>query len=63
MLPSSSYDDQVYLYALANPDWFVAESTAITKLVYEALQIAPSSRRRVYLSPDSGFWPRSTLRN
>ena len=52
---SSSYDDQVYLYALVNPDWFVAESAAVTKAIYEALQIAPSSQRSVSISPDSGW--------
>jgi hypothetical protein len=55
MLPSSSYDGQVYLYALANPDWFVEEGDAIIKLVFEALQTAPSNRHRVFISPDSAW--------
>ena len=55
MLSSSSYDNQVYLYALANPDWFVDESESITKFVFEALQLAPSSRHRVSITPDSAW--------
>jgi hypothetical protein len=55
MLSSSSYDSQVYLYALADPDLFVRQNDAVTKLVFEALQLSPTSRHRVTLSPDSGW--------
>lgn len=55
MLNSSSYDSQVYLYALADPEWFVDEGDSITRLVFESLQLAPTSRHRVSISPDSGW--------
>ncbi len=55
MLPSSSYDSQVYLYALANPEWFVDEAQSITRWVFEALQTTPTAQRRVELSPDSAW--------
>jgi hypothetical protein len=70
MLPSSDYDRQVYLYALADPKLFVEQQAAITKLVFQALQLAPSNRHRVAISPESGWveytaldelWKRKTV--
>ena len=55
MLSSSRHDSQIYLYALANPSLFALETDAITRLVFEALQVSPSSRRSVSISPDSGW--------
>jgi hypothetical protein len=55
MLSSSAYDSQVYLYALGNPSVFLRQADIIKKLVYEALDIAPSNRNRISLSQDSAW--------
>jgi hypothetical protein len=55
MLPSSEYDSQLYLYALANPRLFAQETDAITRFVFQALQVSPSANRTFSLSADSGW--------
>lgn len=61
MLSSSSYDSQIYLYALANPDLFVRQSDTIATFVYQTLQLSPTSRHRVFLSPDSAWFEYTAL--
>ncbi len=56
MPPSSPYDSQVYVYALAQPATFAQESNAITRLVLQALKVAPSVNNRLTLSADSGWF-------
>lgn len=56
MLESSDYDQQVYVYALADPAVFVRESAAIARFVYGALKTAPSAKIRIVISPDSGWF-------
>lgn len=55
MLISSANDQKARVYALADPALFVAESKTIEKCVLEALKVAPSSGRRVTISPSSGW--------
>ena len=55
MPSASAYDDKVRLYALADPALFAEQSDAITRFVFEALQVAPSDRHRVYVSPSSAW--------
>jgi hypothetical protein len=55
MSSDSPYDDQVRLYALANTTSFVEQSENIKRLVFQALRVSPSERRRVNISPGSGW--------
>lgn len=51
----SEYDEKVRLYALADTRLLIQESDAITKFVFNALQVKPSVRRRLNISPSSGW--------
>jgi hypothetical protein len=51
----SNYDNKIRLYALADPRALVEENDAIAKFVFEVLQVSPSTRRRVNISPSSGW--------
>ena len=55
MVSASAYDDKIRLYALANPALFAEQSDAIKRFIFEALQVAPSGRHRLYISPSSAW--------
>ena len=55
MLPDSAYGNKIRLYGLANPALFAEQSDAISRFVLEVLQVAPSDRHRVYISPSSAW--------
>jgi hypothetical protein len=52
---SGSFGSKVRVYALANTTLFVDHAEVIKRLVFEAIQVPPSERRRVTVSPGSGW--------
>src|ERR1700730_1265631 len=53
--PMSAYDKKIRLYGLADSRRFSLEGDVITRLVLEALQVTPSDRRRVNISPSNAW--------
>ena len=51
----SEYDEKVRLYALADLRLLAQESDTITKFIFNALQVNSSGRRRLNISPTSGW--------
>jgi hypothetical protein len=51
----SAYDKKIRLYGLADSRRFSLEGDVITRLVLEALQVTPSDRRRVNISPSNAW--------
>jgi hypothetical protein len=52
----TDFDSKVRLYALASPRLFDAQAATISRLVLQTLKVRPSPRRRVYVSPTSGWF-------
>jgi len=55
MMSSSRYDDEVRIYALANPALISQESRAVQNAVFEAMQIVASDKHRLTLTESSGW--------
>lgn len=55
MISSSSYDDKVRIYALANPALIVQEGETVQRAVFEAMQIVASDKHRFTVSESSGW--------
>jgi hypothetical protein len=58
---ANGYDDKIRLYALADVSLFVEQSATIRRLVLQALQVAPDDRKRVTISPGSGWFEYTAL--
>jgi len=55
MIPSNSYDDKVYVYALANPSLIYQQIHAIEISFFEAMQVVASDRHTLLLSESSAW--------
>jgi hypothetical protein len=55
MAGGSSYDNQVRLYALADPAAFTEQDKLLNRFIFNALKIAPNNRYRLNIAPSSGW--------
>jgi hypothetical protein len=52
----TDFDNKLRLHALADPRLLADQAVTIERLVLQALKLSPSPRRRVYVSPSSGWF-------